>query len=169
MRSFRRLVLALALLSVVTGGCGNDGDGGDAATTTTVRSTGGSSSSTSTTSTTLDRSAFCENLRALEGLGGAEGQRDGDPAEVVAQAEQMLDLLDEIQTNVPDDAPAVVASVIDDLRAIADAVGAAAGDVDAAYAAIQSNDPALWSRLQDPSTHRAAFDFFAARCGTAFA
>ena len=169
MRALRAGAALGLVTALVLGGCSGGGDEPESATTETTEATSTSDTTQPSTTTTVDRTPFCENLRALEALGGTESGADATPAAVMAQTEQMLDLLDEIQATVPAGAPPAVDGVIDDLRAIAEAIGAAAGDVDAAYAEIESSNPELWTRLQDPSTHRAGFDFFAARCGTAFA
>ena len=54
---------------------------------------------------------------------------------------------------MPDGAPADVESLFDDYRAIAVAIGGAGGDIDAAYAALQEDQPELVARLFNATAH----------------
>jgi hypothetical protein len=116
------------------------------------------------TTTTLDDSPFCQSVRALVALG--DDAADPTPEAVVSQSQEMQGLLDEVAAAAPGDAPPDVPALLADFRAIADAVVASGGDVDAAYAALQAGQPELWDRLAQPTAHEDGFRFFADRCGT---
>jgi len=151
-----RLALAAAGL-VLASACSSSVEPDDATGTTTAGEAPASSAP-------VDTSPFCENVRALVELDA--GADEPTPEAVVAQAGEMVTVLDEITINVPPDAPPEVEGLLDDFRAIAEAVGAAGGDLDAAYASIEAGQPELWARLSDPAAHDTAFRFFADRCGT---
>jgi hypothetical protein len=164
----RRVAIALLAAGAFgLGACGGDGGDDPAAAGQPDSDQGAGTSLLSTTtsgpSTALDQSTFCTSIRGIQGLGGDAG--GAVPEQVLAQNEEMLGLLDEAQASVPEGAPSDVASLIDDYRKIGEAIGAAGGDVNAAYAAIQGSDPNLAARLVDASAHLAAFQFFADRCG----
>ncbi len=163
------------LLATVALGLAACGSGGDGAAPTTEAS---SPSSTTATSRGLPgdgeapldsvpEGPFCESIAAIQGLGAGEAA-GGTPEQVLAQNEAMLDLLDEASASVPAGAPADVESLFDDYRTIAVAIGGAGGDVEAAYAAIQRDEPQLATRLFAESAHLPAFEFFANHCGTRF-
>ena len=168
------LVLVAVLAGASLGACGGGGD--DATAETTFD---GNASTTSTTGDvglpgdgegsvgTIDQGPFCTSIQAFQGL-GAGGATTGAPEQVLAQNEEMLDLLDEATATVPDGAPADVESLFDDYRAIAVAIGGAGGDVEAAYAAIQEHQPALAARLFNATAHLPAFEYFANHCGIRF-
>jgi len=167
------LILVVLLAAASLGACGGGGD--DATAETTVAPT---ASSTTTSDDgglpgdegpvgTVNPSPFCTTIQSLQGL-GAGGATNGAPEQVLAQNEAMLDLLDEAAASVPEGAPADVESLFDDYRAIAVAIGGAGGDIDAAYAAIQANQPDLAGRLFNETAHLPAFEYFANHCGTRF-
>jgi hypothetical protein len=171
-----RLLLVAMLAVAGLGACG--GGGGDDATAETTL---GPDETTTTTTTapagglpgdegpvgTIAEGPFCASIASLQGL-GAGGATTAAPEQVLAQNEAMLDLLDEAAATVPDGAPADVESLFDDYRAIAVAIGGAGGDVDAAYAAIQRDDPELAGRLFNETSHLPAFEYFANHCGIRF-
>ena len=173
-RSASVLVVATLLAGVSLGACGGGG-GDDAAAETTIDPTEAST----TTSVevgfpgeggpvgTINPSPFCTTIQSLQGL-GAGGATTGAPEQVLAQNEAMLDLLDEAAASVPEGAPADVESLFDDYRAIAVAIGGAGGNIDAAYAAIQEDQPELAARLFNATAHLPAFEFFARHCGIRF-
>jgi hypothetical protein len=150
------------------------GGGGDDTTATTVAD---SSSTTAAPSggglpgegegALLDTGPFCTSIKGIQDL-GAGGAETGAPDQVIAQNEAMLDLLDEATATVPEGAPADVESLFDDYQQIARAIGAAAGDIDAAYAAIERDQPEVAARLFNPTAHLPAFDYFANHCGIRF-
>jgi hypothetical protein len=157
------VVLAIAAAAAV-GACGGGGaDGEVAPTTTTAAGPEVTSGDASTTTQATVGGPFCTSVQAIRDLGGDAAA--ATPADVLAQNEQLLDLLDEASASVPDGAPADVEGLFDDYRTIAQAIGAAAGDVDAAYASIQASDPALAARLFNPTAHLPAFEFFEGACG----
>jgi hypothetical protein len=156
----RSLVLALTL-GITVAGCSSRSDTDGAA----ARPTSPTVETSEAPSTSLDTGPFCTNVRALEGLGEDQGDA-ATPDVVLAQAEETIGVLDEITATVPTDAPPDVEVLLDDFRAIVEAIVAAGGDSDAAYASLQADQPELWARLSDPAAHDGAFAFFAARCGT---
>ena len=161
----------LGLAAAALAACGGDAE--EPAISTVAPSDGsvdvGESTTTSSTEpatpTTLDQSPFCVAIRGLDDLGTEVD--DPTPEQVLSDAEAFLDLLAEAQVNAPEDAPPALEALIDDWRAITEAIGRAAGDVDAAYAALAQEQPDLYARLGDPDAHREAFEFFATRCGAA--
>lgn len=120
-----------------------------------------------TTTAPLDQSRFCVAIRALEALGTAPAASGGGPTEVLGQNAQLAGLIEEAAANLPKDAPGDVAVLLADYRAISEAVSAAKGDRDAAIAALTAAEPALMARVSTAGAHKAAFSFFADRCGTA--
>lgn len=175
----RAAVVVLALLGLLAGSaCSGDGGG---ATAEPAADAGddvitGDSSTTSQPPASLPgtgdeapggRGPFCDSIAAIQDLGGGEAGT-ATPEQVLAQNEQMLDLLDEAAASVPEGAPADVESLFDDYRRIAEAIGEAGGDTDAAYTAIEAADPALAARLFNPTAHLPAFEFFARDCGISF-
>ncbi len=155
---------AVALIAGVGGtACGGQGDSPSAAT-----QPGGQDVVTGDTlPETSPDAPFCTSIGAIQGLGA------GQPAaatreKVLAQNEQLLDLLDEASAVVPDGAPADVEALFDDYRTIAQAIGAAGGNVDAAYQTLQETDPAVAARLFKATAHLPAFEFFARRCNIRF-
>ncbi len=173
----RHRTLVLVTAALVLAACGGDGDdGADAAPTT------GPPATSTTTATeggsglpgagegppgTVAAGPFCDSIAGIQGLGAGEAA-GGTPELVLAQNEAMLDLLDEASANVPPGAPADVESLFDDYRTIAVAIGSAGGDVEAAYTAIQRDEPELAARLFTETAHLPAFEFFANHCGIRF-
>lgn len=160
-------LVAVAVVSVA--GCGGaTQDAGDPTTTTTATDGAGlvtgDSSTTTTSGEPVDRGPFCTSIQAIQNL-GSRSAGTATPEEVLAQNEQLLDLIDEATATVPDGAPADVERLFDDYRAIAQAISQANGDIDAAYAALQRDEPELTARLVNPTAHLPAFEFFADRCG----
>jgi hypothetical protein len=149
----RRLLVAAVL--VVAAGCGGD-DGADAVD-------GGGDQ----TSTTLDQSPFCVAVRSLEELGSEPADSEGTPEEVLAQNDEIVALLEAARASTPADAPADVTALFDDYLLLSAAVTTAGGDTTAAFTALQAEQPELVARLSGPDAHRAAFQWFADRCGTA--
>jgi hypothetical protein len=177
----RATLIVLALLGLLAGSACS-GDGGGARAETAAESGDGviTGDSTSTSQrpaspdlpgtgdeTPAGQGPFCDSIAAIQGLGGGEA-RTATPEQVLAQNEQMLDLLDEAAASVPEGAPADVESLFDDYRRIAEAIGEAGGDTDAAYTTIEAADPALAARLFNPTAHLPAFEFFARDCGISF-
>jgi len=149
----------------VVGACGGNDTGG-AIDTPESNTTGGSASADGTT-TTLDKSPFCVAIRELESLGNAPPTGERTQALVLEQNEQLAGLIEDATNNAPQDAPADVASLLDDYRVVSEAIVAAAGDTEAAMAKLRAEQPELSDRLSQPSAHREAFEFFAELCGTA--
>jgi hypothetical protein len=164
---------ALVLLAIASvGACGGgDDEGTDDTVADASDIVAGDTSSSTTTTTgpvgTITPGPFCASIASLQGL-GTGGATAGGPEEVLAQNEAMLDLLDEATATVPDGAPADVEALFDDYRAIAVAIGGAGGDIDAAYATIQEQQPELAARLFNETAHLPAFEFFVNHCGIRF-
>lgn len=149
------LFVALAALSACSGS--------DDATSTTTSSPTTSVDPDATTPTFVgDGSAFCD---AMLGVGQIGNSADAAPAEVLADNEQLLALLDEAQANTPADAPADLDALLDDYRAASQAIAAAGGDVDAAFAALEEESPDVFARLSSSTSHEAGFTFLIERCG----
>lgn len=159
----RRLAATVLSLVVMASAC-SGGSGDDGAGRSGTDRSGGDEAEAEAPSTTLDDSPFCQSVRALVALGDDAG--DPNPDAVLAQSEEMRGLLDEIAASSPADAPLEVAALLGDFRTIADAVTASGGDVDAAYATLQAEQPVLWARLAEPTAHDEGFRYFAERCGT---
>jgi hypothetical protein len=145
----------------VVAACG--GGGGKASDT--KGGSGGDGSAT--TEVVLDQSPFCRTIRALEAMGKEPAAADGTPESVLAQNEEIVVLLDEATASAPEDAPADVQALLDDYQALSDAVTAAGGDTDTAFATLTTEQPELMARLTAADVHKEAFTFFADRCGTA--
>ncbi len=174
--SVRHRTLVLATAALVLAACGGGGGGGDDAAPTT----GAPATSTTTAAggTGLPGAGedppgpategpFCDSIQGIQGLGAGEAA-GAAPEQVLAQNEAMLDLLDEASANVPAGAPAAVEALFDDYRTIAVAIGTAGGDVEAAYTALQRDEPELAGRIFNDDAHLAAFAFFADHCGIRF-
>jgi len=174
-----RLVLAaLAVVGVAAlGACGGGGDdpaaaeadGGDdtGATTSTSAETGLPGSGDTSPPAAADGGPFCASIKGIQDL-GAGGADTGDPAQVLAQNEAMLDLLDQATATVPDGAPADVERLFDDYSSVAEAIRVAGGDIDAAYAGLHEREPEVAARLFNATAHLPAFDYFANHCGIRF-
>lgn len=154
------LVGAGALVGAACSGGGDDG-AGPTSSSTVDRTDAGPS-----TTTTIEEGPFCDSVRALAAL-DSTSPADGSPQEVLAQNEQMLDLIDEAAAAAPTDAPPDVQALFDDFHAIGEAIATAGGDVEQAYATLAEADPELTDRLTDPGAHMDAVGFFAVRCGVA--
>lgn len=176
--SRRRLSCAVALVVTLLAGAGLGacGGGADDATAETTLSSDPSAPTTAPGGGLpgdgdpvgpVQPGPFCTSIQALQGLGDG-GATTGAPEQVLAQNEAMLDLLDEAAASVPAGAPADVESLFDDYRAIAVAIGGAGGDIDAAYAALQEQQPEVAARLYNESAHLVAFEYFANNCGIRF-
>jgi hypothetical protein len=140
--------------------CSGGGDkkaDGDAATNDT----------TADTEVVLDQSPFCVAIRSLEAMGTEPDAGDGTPAAVLTQNEQLVALLDEATASAPADAPGDVQAFLDDYQVLSDAITVAAGDTEAAFATLSTDQPELMARLGAADAHKEAFTFFAERCGTA--
>jgi hypothetical protein len=159
----RRLAVAALSVLAVASAC-SGGSSGDEARSSGSDGSAGDEAQAEVTSTTLDDSPFCQDVRALVALGDDPG--DPTPDAVLAQSQAMRGLLDEISASSPPDAPDAVAALLSDFRTIADAVTASGGDVDAAYAALEAEQPELWARLAEPTAHDDGFRYFADHCGT---
>jgi hypothetical protein len=164
----RRAATAVGVLVLLGAAeCGSSA-GEDAApgpsTTTTTALAGGPTGERPSTETTEGDGSFCASIQGIQALSGTDAQ-GATPEQVLVQNEQLLDLLDAAAASVPDGAPADVEALVDDYRSIAEAIGAAGGDVDAAYAAIQAERPELAARLFNETAHLPAFDYFASQCG----
>jgi hypothetical protein len=146
----------LAFLAACGDGGGKAGDAktsGDAAATEDTQA--------------LDQSPFCVTIRSLEAMGTEPDAGDATPEAVLAQNEEIITLLDEATASAPDDAPADVQALFDDYQVLSDAITAAAGDTEAAFATLSTDQPELMARLAAADVHKEAFTFFAERCGTA--
>ena len=146
------LVLSVVLL---LGGCADDG-GADAGSTTT---------STAPTPTFVgDGSPFCDAMLAV---GQVERSADATPAEVLAENEELQAHLDEAQANTPADAPPDLDALLDDYRVASLAIATAEGDVEAAFEALERDDPGVVERLGSSSSHVEGYQFLVDRCGIA--
>lgn len=160
MRRFVAASLLLVSALVALGGCGgDDGGGADAA--------GASDGGADDTEPALDQSPFCVTIRSLEDMGNEPDSGDGTPEEVLAQNDEIIRLLEDATATAPDDAPADVQSLFDDYMVLSQAITTSGGDTDAAFAALQADEPELMARLAQPDAHTEAFTFFSERCGTA--
>ena len=149
---------ALALLLAVAG-CTDDG-GDQTAPPTTAASTTASTAPTPTL--TGDGTAFCDAMLGVGQVAGAEG---ATPEEVLATTEELTQHLDEAQVNTPEDAPTDFDSLLDDYRLAIEAIVAAEGDVEAAFAALAEEDPEVVGRLGSSTSHAEAYAFLVDRCG----
>ncbi|MEQ1786414.1 MAG: hypothetical protein ABL966_05130, partial [Acidimicrobiales bacterium] len=147
------VVLLVALGAI--GGCGGSDDD-DARTTTTV------DPDATTPSFVGDGSAFCD---AMLGVGQIGSSADAAPAEVLADNEELLALLDDAQANTPTDAPPDFDALLDDYRAASQAIAVAGGDVEAAFATLEQESPEVFARLSSSTSHEAGFTFLVERCG----
>lgn len=132
------------------------------ASSTTTAPPGSTVAPATTFPVTGDDSAFCD---AMLGLGRIGGDPTATPDQVLADNQVLVTLLDEAQANTPGDAPPDLDSLIDDYRAASQALVAAGGEVEAAFAALQRDAPDVVARLGSSSSHVEAYDFLVARCG----
>jgi hypothetical protein len=154
----RRAALAvLVVLAALATGCSDD-DGASAPE---------DAAAGEDTGTTLDQSPFCVTVRELEELGSEPAEGDGSPEEVLEQNADIVDLLESAKGTAPADAPPDVHALFDDYLVLSAAITASGGDTDAAFAALQAEQPDLMSRLSEPDAHGEAFRWFSERCGTA--
>lgn len=100
-------------------------------------------------------------------VGKIGGKADATPEEILADNQRLAGLLDEAQTNTPEDAPADFDALLDDYRATSEAIRDADGDVDAAFAALAEDAPDVIQRLSSSKSHPGAYDFLVDRCGIA--
>jgi hypothetical protein len=145
-----------AVLLVLAAAACSDDDGDAAPPTSTTASTA------PTPTFTGDGSAFCTAMLALGQVAGADG---ATPADVVAANQQLVAQLDEAQANTPEDAPPDLGSLLDDYRIASEAIGAAKGDVEAAFEALGVEHPDVVARLGSSSSHEEAYSFLVERCG----
>ena len=161
----RRSVAAalLGLVALVAAGCGDDdgGDGGEASPED------GAAPSDDETGTTLDQSPFCVTVRDLEALGSEPADGDGSPEEVLEQNDEIVDLIEAARSSAPDDVPPDVHALFEDYLLLSAAITTAEGDTEAAFSALQAEQPDLMTRLSAPDAHGEAFRWFSERCGTA--
>jgi hypothetical protein len=150
------LAVLLALAALATG-CSDD-DGASSAD---------GAAAGEDTGTTLDQSPFCVTVRDLEQLGSAPAEGDGSPEEVLEQNAAIVELLESAKGTAPADAPPDVHALFDDYLVLSAAITASEGDPDAAFAALQAEQPDLMTRLSAPDAHGEAFRWFSERCGTA--
>ena len=154
----RRAALAvLVVLAALATGCSDD-DGASAPE---------DAAAGEDTGTTLDQSPFCVTVRELEELGSEPAEGDGSPEEVLEQNADIVFLLEAAKGTAPADAPPDVHALFDDYLVLSAAITASGGDPDAAFTALQAEQPDLMSRLSEPDAHGEAFRWFSERCGTA--
>jgi hypothetical protein len=144
------------LLVLAAGACSGD-DGGTAPPTNATAST-----APTTPTFSGDGSAFCTAMLAV---GTVETAAGATPAEVVAANQELVAQLDEAQANTPEDAPPELDALLDDYRVASEAIFAAEGDVEVAFAALGAEHPDVVSRLGSESSHEEAYAFLAERCG----
>ncbi len=99
------------------------------------------------------------------GVGRIGADPAAAPARVLADNQRLAALLDEVQASTPEDAPPELDALIDDYRAASQAIVAAGGDVEAAFAALERDVPDVVARLGSSTSHVVAYDFLVARCG----
>ena len=157
------LAVACCLLAPAVG-CAGGNDGGAVKDPQDTSSTSLPNTDDPKVTTTLDKSPFCEAIRALEGLGTAAAPGEPTQARVLEQNTELAQLVEDATNNAPAEAPSDVVDMLSDYRAFTQAVAQSAGDVEAALAALEEATPGFMDRLND---HREAFEFFATRCGTA--
>ena len=150
------LAVLLAVAALATG-C-SDGDGAGSPDDAAIDDD---------TGTTLDPSPFCVTVRELEELGSEPAEGDGTPEEVLEQNAAIVELLEAAKGTAPADAPPDVHALFDDYLLLSAAITTSGGDTDAAFAALQAEQPDLMSRLGAPDAHGEAFRWFSERCGTA--
>jgi hypothetical protein len=151
-----RAALGLLVLVLAAGACADDG-GAEADRPTTT-------SSTPTPTFVGDGSAFCDAMLAV---GQVERSADATAAEVLVENEELQAHLDEAQANTPPDAPPDFDALLDDYRAATQAIAAAEGDIDAAFAALERDAPDVVERLGSSTSHAAGYQFLVDRCGIA--
>lgn len=157
-RRLALVFLAAALLAAAALGACTDDDAPQAAgsTTTTV------DPDASTPTFVGDGSAFCD---AMLGVGQVGRDENATAAEVLADNERLVGFLDDAEAAVPADAPSGFGALLADYRTAAAAITAAAGDVPAAFAALEAEAPEVVERLGSSESHAAAFAFLVERCG----
>lgn len=152
----RRWLGGVALaLALAAGACSDDGGGS--------RPSAAATESTAPTPTfTGDGSAFCD---AMLGVGQIGRDAEASPDEVLADNDKLVAFLDEAQANTPTDAPPDFDALLDDYRAATQAIAAAGGDVEAAFAALERESPKVVDRLGSSTSHAEGYDFLVERCG----
>ncbi len=148
--------LVLAMVGCASGDEATPDAGGSTSTTAPTVA------SPTTALVTGDGSPFCD---AMLGVGQIGRDPVAAPDQVLADNQVLAALLDEVQVNTPEDAPPDLDALIDDYRAASEAIVAAGGDVEAAFAALQRDAPDVVARLGSSTSHVEAYDFLVARCG----
>ena len=127
------------------------------------------SSSAETTETTAptptfvgDGSAFCD---AMLGIGQIDRPPGSTPEDVLEGNAQLAAIVEEALATVPEDAPADVDALLADYLTATEAIAAAGGDVDAAFATLEVQSPGVVDRLGSSSSHQEGYDFLIDRCG----
>jgi hypothetical protein len=163
----RLVTRTLVVLLLASAACSAEEDGASPAPTTIPPTTTAAPAPTVLTVPEGPRpgegSTFCTSMLRI---GGLDPGAEADPAAVVALAQELLDLLGEAQATTPEDAPPAIDHLIDDFRAVALAVGTNGGDVEAAYATLQVEDPEAFARFTESGARDEAYEFLAVHCGT---
>jgi hypothetical protein len=149
----------VALVALVAAGCSDDGNGGSPDE--------GAAPADEAPGTTVDQSPFCVTIRELEALGSEPAEGGGSPEEVLEQNDEVVALLEAARSSAPADAPPDVHALFEDYVLLSSAITTAGGDTEAAFAALQAEQPDLMTRLSGPDAHAEAFRWFSERCGTA--
>lgn len=150
-------------------GCSDGGDGDAVPSTSTAVAPEATGPPRTTLLTVPDGprpgagSTFCTSMLRLGQLNPGP---EAAPDEVLALTEQLLDLLGEAQANTPEDAPPAIDVLLDDFRVVATALFDAGGDVEAAYAALESTDPEAFARFSTEGARDEAYAFLTVHCGT---
>ena len=115
----------------------------------------------------IDDTPFCEAARGLEALGREPAPAERSAPQVLAQNERLAGFIEVLAANRPQDAPDAVDALVADYRVLSAAIVDANGDIEAAFAVLDAEDPELSIRLGLPDSYHDAVVFFADRCGTA--
>jgi len=163
-------IVALVVTAVVlagSAGCGSGG-GDDTADRAVVTTPGGSVDGGDTTvaPAPIFDTPFCEAARGLDALGREPAPADRSAQEVLAQTERLAGFIEVLAANRPDDAPDAVDALVADYRILSAAIVDAKGDIEAAFAVLDAEEPELTVRLGLPDSYQDAVAFFADRCGT---
>ncbi|MGK2949575.1 MAG: hypothetical protein ACSLFP_13445 [Acidimicrobiales bacterium] len=160
----------MALLVGVAGtaGCSDSDDAAISSTTTTAPP--GATEAPRTTVLTVPEgprpgagSTFCTSMLRVGQLNPGP---DAAPDDVLALTEELLDLLGEAQANTPEGSPPAIDVLLDDFRAVATSLFDAGGDVDAAYAALETSNPEAFARFSTEGARDEAYAFLTVHCGT---
>lgn len=164
-----RIVALVVAAVVLVGAAGCGSGGGDDSTDRAVATTPGGSvdgDSTTTVPAPLYDTPFCEAARGLDALGREPAPADRSAQEVLAQTERLAGFIEVLAATRPGDAPAAVDALVEDYRILSAAIVDAEGDIEAAFAVLDAEDPELSVRLGLPDSYHEAVVFFADRCGT---